>query len=73
MSPTSPHTCANCLRTFSSSPFGSGNTTYCCRQCEARHLCTCLTEVDLADDGVDGLGLPFGGAQVESFAVTSET
>jgi hypothetical protein len=23
-------------------------------------MCTCLIEVDLASDGVDGLGLPFG-------------
>ena len=54
------HVCANCLRSFSSTPFYRADVAYCCEPCLSRHLCTCLTEVDLASDGVDGLGLPFG-------------
>lgn len=53
------HACANCHRTFSSEPILGADRTYCCGACASRHLCTCLVEVDLADDGVDGLGLPF--------------
>jgi len=52
--------CANCYRPFNSTPFYSQDVGYCCESCQSRHLCTCLTEVDLASDGVDGLGLPFG-------------
>lgn len=54
------HVCGNCYRSFSSSPFYSQDVSYCCAACQSRHMCTCLIEVDLASDGVDGLGLPFG-------------
>lgn len=53
------HDCANCHRTFSSEPIFAEDRTRCRGACASRHLCTCLEEVDLADDGVDGLGLPF--------------
>ena len=59
MTRSSRHACANCRRTFTATPFYGRDETFCCRSCESRHLCTCLVEVDLADDGVDGLGLPF--------------
>ena len=53
------HVCANCHRTFSSEPIFGLDRTYCCGACASRHLCVCLAEVDLADDGVDRLGLAF--------------
>ena len=56
------HVCANCQRPFNSIPVYARDVTYCCVSCLSRHLCTCLAAVDLADDGVDGLGLPFGSA-----------
>ena len=56
------HVCGNCFRPFSSTPLYSRDVSYCCEACLSRHLCTCLTEVDLASDGVEGLGLPFGSA-----------
>jgi hypothetical protein len=40
-------------------PLFSEDRVYCCAACASRHLCTCLQDVDLADDGVDGLGLLF--------------
>jgi hypothetical protein len=59
------HTCASCYRTFESAAFYGADRTYCCASCASRHLCTCLIEVDLADDGVDGLSLPFASEPVE--------
>lgn len=56
--------CESCRRTFTSVPIFREDRVYCCRSCAVRHFCTCLTEMDLADDGVDGLGLPFA---IESF------
>jgi hypothetical protein len=56
------HVCGNCFRPFSATPLYGQDVGYCCAPCLSRHLCTCLTEVDLASDGVDGLGLPFGSA-----------
>jgi hypothetical protein len=32
---------------------------YCCVGCVVGGPCVCNYEADLADDGVDGLGLPF--------------
>jgi hypothetical protein len=32
---------------------------YCCIGCAGGGPCVCTYEADLADDGVDGLGLPF--------------
>jgi hypothetical protein len=32
---------------------------YCCTSCAQNQLCSCFTEVDLANDGVEGLGLAF--------------
>jgi hypothetical protein len=33
--------------------------TYCCTGCAAGGPCLCTYEADLADDGVNHLGLPF--------------
>ena len=52
--------CAACHRPFDSDPIFRQDTTYCCRACATGALCSCFVEIDLADDGVDGLGLPFG-------------
>ena len=59
------HTCASCHRAFESAAFYRAGSTYCCLSCASRHMCTCLTEVDLMDDGVDGLGLPFASQSVQ--------
>jgi hypothetical protein len=32
---------------------------YCCLGCAGGGPCVCLYETDLADDGVDHLGMPF--------------
>ena len=56
--------CEECRRTFKSVPIFREDRAYCCGPCARGHLCTCLSEVDLADDGVDGLGLPFA---IDSF------
>ena len=64
--PRSPrHTCASCYRSFESAAFYRADRTYCCASCASRHLCICLIEMDLADDGVDGLSLPFASEPVE--------
>ena len=59
MAPSRTAVCASCRRTFDTPPVFESDLVYCCRPCAARHLCTCLVELDLADDGVNGLGLPF--------------
>ncbi len=75
-SPVMPHSrmdrCANCHRSFSTSPRFVADQAYCCEACAMRHLCTCFTEVDLADDGVDHIGLAFPMGPVTSPADLAE-
>lgn len=52
--------CPACHRPFRSSPAFREDTAYCCHACASGRLCICLAEADMADDGVDGLTLPFG-------------
>jgi hypothetical protein len=52
--------CPACHRPFESTPTFRQDVAYCCTSCARGQLCTCLVEADLADDGVDGLTLPFG-------------
>ena len=41
---------------------------YCCSGCAVGGPCVCTYEADLADDGVDGLSLPFamGGSTADA-------
>ena len=51
--------CPACHRPFNSAPVFREDESYCCLYCADGRLCACMTEADLADDGVDGLGLLF--------------
>ena len=52
--------CSGCHRPFDGRPVFVQDTAYCCASCSSGALCVCFVEADLADDGVDGLGLAFG-------------
>ena len=52
--------CPACHRPFESTPVFREDVAYCCASCARGELCACLIETDLANDGVDGLSLPFG-------------
>jgi hypothetical protein len=60
-----PDVGTGCRQSFTFSPFFHEDVIYCCRSCAFGGLCTCSIEIDLADDGVDGLGLPFALPVVE--------
>jgi len=51
--------CASCEGTISGRPVYRMDEAYCCDGCVAGGPCICAYDADLADDGVDGLGLPF--------------
>ena len=51
--------CASCEGSISGRPVYYMDETYCCRGCVQGGPCVCTYEQGLADDGVDGLGLPF--------------
>lgn len=51
--------CANCEGAIPSFPVFRRDLLFCCTGCADGGPCTCLYEQDLADDGVDNLGLPF--------------
>ena len=51
--------CAVCRRGFDTAPVFRADTRYCCGSCAQGRLCSCLTEADAADDGVDRIGLAF--------------
>ena len=51
--------CRACHRQFDTPPVFRADDGYCCHTCADGWMCTCLTEADLADDGVNGLGRPF--------------
>jgi hypothetical protein len=57
----SPHRgrCASCEGHITGRPVYSMDDAYCCVGCVAGGPCVCSYESDLADDGVDRLGLPF--------------
>ena len=55
--------CNVCRRAFDSAPVFRADTRYCCVSCADGRLCHCLTEIDAAGDGADGLGLAFGAAR----------
>jgi hypothetical protein len=51
--------CASCDGRITDRPVYRMDGAYCCTGCAAGGPCVCSYEADLADDGVDGLGLPF--------------
>lgn len=51
--------CASCDGTLIGTPVYRMDEAYCCAGCAQGGPCLCTYEADLADDGVDHLGLPF--------------
>ena len=51
--------CASCDGIISGRPVYRMDEAYCCLGCAQGGPCICTYEQDLADDGVDHLGLPF--------------
>ena len=51
--------CASCDTRLIDRPVYRMDETYCCRGCAFGGPCICTYEQDLANDGVDHLGLPF--------------
>jgi hypothetical protein len=49
--------CASCEGEITGRPLYRMDEAYCCVGCAAGGPCVCMYEADLADDGVDGLGL----------------
>ena len=49
--------CASCEMVLTGRPVYSMDETYCCTGCAAKGPCVCTYEADLAEDGVDRLGL----------------
>lgn len=52
-----PGFCASCEGEITARPVYRTDEAYCCVGCAAGGPCVCNYEADLADDGVDGLGL----------------
>lgn len=51
--------CASCEAQITGRPTYFMDEAYCCRGCAGGGPCVCTYEADLAEDGVDGLGLAF--------------
>jgi hypothetical protein len=51
--------CASCDGLITDRPVYRMDEAYCCLGCAGGGPCVCTYEADLADDGVDHLGLPF--------------
>ncbi len=60
--------CASCDGVIVGRPVYRMDEAYCCVGCAEGGPCVCTYEADLAEDGVDGLGLPFaeGGQPAET-------
>ena len=52
-----PGYCASCEGAITSRPVYRMDEAYCCHGCAGGGPCACNYEADLADDGVDGIGL----------------
>ena len=63
--------CAACDGRIADRPVYRMDEAYCCIGCAQGGPCICTYEADLADDAVDGLGLPF--APVPAPADRNET
>ncbi len=64
--------CASCDGVITDRPVYRMDEAYCCVGCAEGGPCVCTYEQDLADDGVDHIGLPFltEPARVEPVAST---
>ena len=51
--------CASCEIEITGRPVFRMDEAYCCLGCSAGGPCLCSYDADLADDGVNGLGMPF--------------
>jgi hypothetical protein len=51
--------CASCDGMITGRPVWDRDETYCCVGCVHGGPCVCTYEADLAEDGVDRVGLPF--------------
>lgn len=51
--------CASCDGRITDIPVYRMDEAYCCVGCAGGGPCVCTYEADLAEDGVDHLGLPF--------------
>jgi hypothetical protein len=51
--------CASCEGEITGRPVYRMDEAYCCTGCSSGGPCVCSYEADLAEDGVDGLGLAF--------------
>jgi hypothetical protein len=51
--------CAACDGVITGRPVYRMDEAYCCVGCAHNGPCVCSYEADLAEDGVDGIGLPF--------------
>ena len=55
--------CASCDGVITGRPVYFMDETYCCLGCSGGGPCICTYEADMAEDGVDHLGLPFPAPQ----------
>lgn len=69
-SPSRGH-CASCDGTITGQAVYRMDETYCCTGCAHGGPCVCTYEADLADDGVDNLGLPFAPETTDAAATES--
>ncbi len=62
--------CASCDAVITDRPVYRMDEAYCCLGCAQNGPCICTYEQDLADDGVDHLGLPFAMEPVRAGGVS---
>lgn len=67
-----PGYCASCELYISGRPVYRMETEYCCVGCAMGDPCSCTYEADMAEDGVDRLGLLFSPAPLQVTAPVSE-
>lgn len=65
--------CASCDGVITEMPVFRMDEPYCCLGCADGGPCICTYEQDLADDGVDHLGLPFAMDAIEEFPDVTPT
>lgn len=51
--------CASCEDRITGRPVYRMDEAYCCAGCAVGGPCTCSYDVEMADDGVDRLSMPF--------------
>jgi hypothetical protein len=66
-------TCASCEITIVGWPIYRADEAFCCPGCADGGPCVCSYESELAEDGVDGLGLPFAVPQLPSWPAPEPT